>query len=208
MDNVVVVTLFRHGVTRENLEKRYLGWSNPPITDEAKRKLTAIRNEMVGYDLCISSDFLRCKQTADILQHNSYYLESKAFREMNFGQWELKTYAMLRHDKQYREWLDNPYERKPPQGEGLTEMRKRVMNGWETLKKLIDKENCRQTLLVTHGGVIRFLLTKLTKENKSFWEWKIPHGSGIKLCWDECDWKENKQCTSLQVVPTMENANG
>lgn len=206
MDNGVAVTLFRHGVTKANLERRYLGWSDPPITDEARHRLAALPSE--AYDLCVSSDLIRCRQTADVLCPHVPPIESTAFREMNFGKWELKTYADLCHDKEYRNWVDNPFVNRPPEGESFTEMARRVISGWDLMKKTMDEQGNKNILLVTHGGVIRFLLTKLTKEKKSFWEWKIPHSTGIKLHWKLDDWRDNRRCTSLQVVPTTESENG
>lgn len=208
MDSGVAVTLFRHGVTKANLKRRYLGWSNPPITDEAWRRLTARRGELPGYDLCVSSDLLRCKQTATLICRNVPYVESAAFREMHFGKWELKTYAELCHDPEYRNWLDDPIVNHPPDGENFSEMENRVNCGWDALKRQMDEQGHRKALLVTHGGVIRLLLTKLTKEKKGFWEWEIPHGTGIKLNWESRDWKENNRCTSLQAVRITESENG
>ncbi|MBP1969967.1 alpha-ribazole phosphatase [Virgibacillus natechei] len=206
MDSGVAVTLFRHGVTKANLEKRYLGWSDPPITDEARHRLTALPSEV--YDLCVSSDLIRCRQTATIRCPDAPYVESAAFREMHFGNWELKTYAELCHDPEYRNWLNDSIGNRPPDGESFSEMESRVDRGWNALKKLVNEEGYRNSLLVTHGGVIRLLLTKLAKERKNFWEWEIPHGTGIKLYWVTRDWRENSRCTSLQVVPITESENG
>lgn len=188
MDSGVAVTLFRHGVTKANMERRYLGWSDPPITDEARHKLAALPSEM--YDLCVSSDLLRCRQTAAVLCPNGPYVESAAFREMNFGRWELMTYAELCHDLEYRNWLDDPIANSPPDGERFSEMKNRVSHGWDALKRQVDEQGHRKILLVTHGGVIRFLLTQLTKEKKGFWEWKVPHGGGVNLYLKLDDWRE------------------
>lgn len=208
MDCHVAVTLFRHGITAENLEKKYVGWSDPPITMEARHALKAMRSEMPRYDVCLSSDLTRCRQTADILCQESLKAENEAFREMNFGRWELHTYEHLRQDEAYRNWLSDPLSRRPPDGEGFADMEKRVMSGWVSLKREIHKQGYQEVLLVTHGGVIRSLLTKLADEAKPFWEWHIAHGSGIRLSWTYRDWKEGGRCTSLRAVPSMENENG
>src|SRR5699024_9803087 len=130
MDRHVAVTLFRHGVTEENLERKYVGWSDPPITGDAGRTLRLLRSDIPSYDFCVSSDLTRCRQTADILFRGSQHVESEAFREMNFGQWELKTYADLCQDEAYQNWLDDPFSKRPPDGESFTDMEKRAMSGW------------------------------------------------------------------------------
>jgi len=208
MDRHVAVTLFRHGVTEENLERKYVGWSDPPITGDSGRTLRLLRSDIPSYDFCVSSDLTRCRQTADILCRGSQHVESEAFREMNFGQCELKTYADLCQDEAYQNWLDDPFSKRPPDGESFTDMEKRAMSGWVSLRKTIHDQGYGEVLLVTHGGVIRLLLTKLANEMKRFWQWYIPHGSGIRLCWIYHDWKEDSRCTLLQAVPSTENENG
>ena len=42
------------------------------------------------------------------------------------------------------------------------------------LKQLKEFE---QPVIITHGGPIRFLLTKFANVEKSFWDWEVPHGS-------------------------------
>ncbi|TRM12092.1 histidine phosphatase family protein [Lentibacillus cibarius] len=208
MDSHVAVTLFRHGVTTGNLEKRYMGWSDAPLTHEAEYALEALKSNLPSYDFCVTSDLSRCSQTAAILCPDLQHVESQAFREMNFGQWEQKTYEELYHDAVYQNWLSDPFSIRPPRGESFAEMERRVMEGWQSLKQAIDERGHREILLVIHGGVIRLLLTKLAKEVKRFWQWKIPHSSGIRLCWNGCGWKEDARCTSLQVVPSTGNENG
>ena len=36
MGDIVTVCLIRHAPTKENLEKRYLGWTDAPLADTAK----------------------------------------------------------------------------------------------------------------------------------------------------------------------------
>ncbi|WP_121615493.1 histidine phosphatase family protein [Virgibacillus halodenitrificans] len=208
MDNGVAVTLFRHGVTQANLEKRYVGWSDPPITMEAKQKLTDIADVLPRFDLCVTSDLKRCRETAECLAPNVPTLERKAFRELHFGEWEMQTYETLCHVTAYREGIDHPFKMKPPGGEHFAELEARVAAGWTLLREQIDKEQHRETLLVTHGGVIRLLLSTFTREKKHFWEWHVAHQRGLRLFWNMADWKEGKQCTSLQEVPITESENG
>ncbi|MFD1360077.1 histidine phosphatase family protein [Lentibacillus salinarum] len=208
MDRHVAVTLFRHGVTKANLERKYVGWSDPPITYEARRTLKVLQSDIPSFDFCVSSDLTRCRQTAAILGRGVRHMETEAFREMNFGQWELKTYTDLCQDEAYQNWLSDPFSNRPPDGEWFADMENRVMNGWTSLKKTINDQAHQEMLLVTHGGVIRLLLTKLADEEKNFWQWQIPHGSGMRLCWTYRDWKEGSRCTSLRVVPSTGNENG
>ncbi len=208
MDSCITITLLRHGVTKENLAKKYLGWSDPPITEQAYKELIILQNQLPMYDFYMSSDLMRCKQTAEIVIPGTPGLETEHLREIHFGDWELKTYDELCHDVAYRSWIDDPFHRQPPGGESFNEFRSRVMKTWKQLREQIEKRNIKRILVVTHGGVIRLLLTELTQANRHFWEWQIPHGQGMTLTWSIKDWKEGSTCTSLQAVPLTEKSHG
>ena len=208
MADIVAVTLLRHGVTQANLEKRYLGWTDIPIIEEAKRKLQESKIFGEQFDLCITSDLLRAKQTAEILCPRLELIKKPAFREMNFGAWEMKTYEDLKGNLDYRNWIDNPKLVTPPGGEEFLEMAARVDAGFQRLRQETMERGSKNILLVTHGGVIRYLLATRTKEAKDFFDWNISHDSGMRLVWEIEAWKEGHKCTLLQEVPLTARENG
>lgn len=208
MDNGVAITLLRHGVTKDNLAKRYLGWSDSPITIEARTELETLQSKLAIYDFYVSSDLLRCQQTANIIVPDTPGWTTANFREMHFGNWELKTYAELCHNTKYRDWIDNPFNNQPPNGETFPAFRNRIMTGWTRLREQMKKRHSKHVLIVTHGGVIRLLLTKLTNEPRTFWDWQVPHGHGLELTWNRQAWEEGLTCTSLQAVPTTGKIGG
>lgn len=208
MDDLVTVTLLRHGVTQANLEKRYLGWTDVPLTEAAKQDLLQAHCFGEQFDLAVTSDLLRAKQTAEILCPLLKRIETKAFREMNFGEWEMKAYDDLQENSFYRAWIDAPEKITPLHGESFLEMTRRVDVGFEQLKREAMQRGSKNILLVSHGGVIRYLLTKLTKEKKQFFEWQVPHNKGIRLTWNYEDWKGERKCTLLQEAPLTAKENG
>ena len=83
-------------------------------------------------------------------------------------------------------------------GESLTDLEMRVV---AALKQLPNK-----AVVVTHGGPIRVVLTKFSPEEKGFWSWDIPHGTGYRLEWEsDKAFKEGKSCTSISAVPITAN---
>ena len=42
-------------------------------------------------------------------------------------------------------------------------------------------EKLEQPVIITHGGPIRFLLTKFANVEKSFWDWEVPHGCMLTI---------------------------
>src|SRR5699024_8312768 len=208
MDSFITITLLRHGVTKENLSKKYLGWSDPPITEQAYKELIILQNQLPLYDFYMSSDLIRCKQTAEVVVPDTPGLETEHLREIHFGDWELKTYDELCHDASYRNWIDDPFNEQPPGGESFPVFKKRVMKAWKQLLEQMEIQHSKRVLVVTHGGVIRLLLTELTQANRYFWEWQIPHGQGMTLTWSIKEWREASTCTSLQAAPLTEKRHG
>ena len=178
MGDVVTVRLMRHAPTKENLEKRYIGWTDSPLADasivpEVDRNVTKV----------YGSDLLRCKQTA-----------ARYFRELNFGDFECKTYDELKSDDRYCAWLDNPIENTPPNGEHFDTFCARVIDGFLALPK-----EEKEYVLVVHGGVIRTLLVQFGPEEKPFWSYEVPHDVLFTLTFSQKAWKEGARCKSLSV---------
>ncbi|MCF1601978.1 histidine phosphatase family protein [Tetragenococcus halophilus] len=208
MADTITVTLLRHGVTKANQERRYLGWTDLPLIPEEMERLKVVQNFGEQFDLCITSDLLRSRQTAEMLCPTLERIALKNFREIHFGTWEMKTYKDLKANSHYRTWIDKPESIVPPRGESFQEMKQRVDNGFQQLRVEVGKRNSRNILLVAHGGVIRYLLTRWTKEQETFFEREITHEAGIRLTWKLDDWKDEKKCISLQEAPLMVKGNG
>lgn len=182
--------------TQGNQEKKYIGWTDEPIIAELDVKKIPNDNSQV-----VGSDLVRCKQTAVQLFGELPYIKNANFRECSFGLWEQKTYNELKEDALYRNWLDNPRQIAPPNGESLVAMESRVLQAFlETVEEQDDP------IIITHGGPIRFLLTEFASIEKSFWEWKVPHGCIYTLHWDNKKAVlEGKRCTSFSVEHLMES---
>lgn len=196
MANPFTITLLRHLPTQGNVEKRYIGWTDEPIISGIKTKLQSGPIKQV-----LGSDLMRCKQTAAKIFSGIPYRANANFRECSFGDWEQKTYNELKEDTLYRKWLDNPREVAPPNGESLEQMEARVLQAFYEAVGTVE-----QPVIITHGGPIRFLLTKFANVEKSFWDWEVPHGCSYELLWmDKQDVLEGNRCRSFSVEHLMEN---
>jgi alpha-ribazole phosphatase len=189
------LTLIRHLPTKANAEGQYIGWSDESISQSSR-----VYNQDTWYPEIINgSDLLRCQETSALYYPESSYQGSPAFREMSFGDWELQTYKDLKEDSIYKKWLTNPDLTSPPNGEFLHEMGTRVMNGLKSFQ-------CEHPFVVTHGGPIRYVLTKFAPEECGFWSWDVKHGDQWTLSW--LSWQcfeEGIRCESLSVERLMEN---
>lgn len=203
MDDRVVIALFRHGLTEENKRKAYLGWNDSPLCPETIN-LTITRK----YECYFSSDLRRCVDMTKILFQNSNPLLIQELREMNFGNWEGKTYEDLKEDLLYQHWLSEPFRHCPPEGESFQEFAKRIRTGWKRMIQEILIQGISSCALVTHGGVIRYLLSQFAPVEKEFWSWHAPHDQGFELIFDKEALKGEGRCTLLLEVPLMGNGHG
>ncbi|MEW9674773.1 histidine phosphatase family protein [Lentibacillus sp. L22] len=206
MDDGVAISLLRHGMTEENQRGAYIGWTDVSLSTEGKGILKRNKPCMKTVDQLFSSDLRRCLETAAILFPNLPIQKRTAFREMNFGLWEGRTYEELKQLTSYRQWLDDPFHCHPDGGETFTVFEKRVVAGFALVKDKMMDTNAKESVIVTHGGVIRLLLSTIC--NRSFFNWKIPYGGGYRLIWTKDDFRRGDKCMSLQEVPITENQRG
>lgn len=191
MDEFFVLRLIRHAATRGNQQQRYIGW-----TDEAILPFDAVPD--LELETVIGSDLKRCRQTAAILYPNAAYVANRDLRECHFGKWEMQTYEELKDIQLYRNWIDDPWNIRPPGGESLADMAERVERG---LRKLPGGS---EVTLVLHGGPIRYLMAQAFGEN--FQDQIALHGGCHTLTWQNRQaFEERALCTSFSVEPLTAN---
>lgn len=114
-------------------------------------------------------------ETLEILFGNVPYSVDSRFREVDFGDFEMKSYEMLKGDPAYQAWLTGDNEANtPPGGESGTQMTRRVL---EAFSELPDG-----TALVAHGGVIAAIMASLfPEEGKHRYQWQPRNGHGYEI---------------------------
>ncbi|MFZ7943464.1 histidine phosphatase family protein [Neobacillus sp. 19] len=176
MDDRVVIALFRHGVTEENKRKAYLGWNDSQLLAETRNQ-----SPLKSYESYFSSDLQRCLSTLNLFFPNQKPIILENFREMNFGDWEGLTYEELKDNEHYRQWISDPVNIFPPKGEAFHEFTNRVQNGWNTMIHTVLTQQLKNCAVITHGGVIRYLLSEYAPEEKEFWSFQVRHDQGFEL---------------------------
>ncbi|MDQ0256357.1 alpha-ribazole phosphatase [Evansella vedderi] len=204
--NGMDLLLIRHGITEWNLQKRYLGHTDIGLAEGELSKLDplklALRNQ--SYHAVFTSDLKRCKETAHYLGIGTHLKEDARLREMNFGEWEGKTYGELKSKPEYQRWLRDWEQHATPNGESWSEFTSRLDSFLEDLIQCgeIAKINTNQPIVViTHGGVVRYFLWKF-KAVHSFWDLPIKPGQAFRLSVSREG--EGWLCNSLLAVPMQE----
>ncbi len=146
-----------------------------------------------------------CADSQCFLESDS--ASKKGFREFHFGEWEKKTHAELEHIPVYQDWL-NDYTIQVPGGDSYAVFAERVEEEFQLVLTEMAEQNIHRTAIVTHGGVIRHLLSVFAPEEKSFSDWTSDNGQGYELSGPLSVMRRGERCISLQAVPLMEKNNG
>ncbi len=188
----IKLTLIRHGSTRLNEEKRYMGWIDEELSENGKKMLVAKKNLYEGYDLVFASPMLRCRQTADILFLNRDVKIIDNWKEMNFGKFDGKNYKELSDDIDYKVWIDSGCMGQIPGGEKMSSFVERSMNGLDIFfdiceaympKYDISKKAILNAAAVVHGGTIMALLGSLT--DNDYFDLIVGNGEGYELLFED-----------------------
>lgn len=196
--------LVRHGITKWNLEKRYLGHTDESLLDIERNKLHPLQKivKNITFDYCYSSDLKRCIETFHYILPNNFVCLDARLRELNFGDWEGLTYENLKHNLTYQEWLSDWEKKAPPNGESLVQLNERLHQFWRDIQSIQSPTPHKKILIMTHGGVIRSMMNSFGV-TKTIWDLQIEHAKAYRLSLHAK--KGEWVCNSWSVVPIQEN---
>ena len=177
------ITLIRHGITEGNVRRLYYGATNVPLAqkgiDELKR-LTAegIYPDGEGAEF-ITTGMGRTAQTLELIYGDVPHEVIKDLREINFGDFEMKSYEELMEYEEYRDWITATNDTKaPPNGESIRHFNERVIRGFEKVRSM-HKEH---SIVICHGGTISSIMNYLWPGvTDNMYEWLPDPGHGYQL---------------------------
>ena len=194
--------LLRHGQSQWNLENRFTGWKNVPLTEkgeaEAKKTGELIRKHNISIDRVFSSVLERANRTAEIaikkaelnnlLENNKIIMTcSEKLNERDYGDLvglnKQETADKFGKD-QVHIWRRS-YDTPPPNGESLKDVVQRVAPYFkENIKPLLDKgENI---LIAAHGNSLRAMMIELgIYKSEEISNIELPTGSPICINLDQ-----------------------
>ena len=176
------ILLLRHGRTKANEEHLYCGSTDWPLSEEGRKCLTQKRGVYgTEWESFYTSGLIRTKETQEILfGEQKAAKEEPNLREMDFGDFEGKSYEMLKDDPAYQEWISGDNERKIcPGGESGDQMKERALSA---LDRILQRDPAKRIVIVTHGGPIAAIMQQLFPEkNLNRYEWQPECGEGYLL---------------------------
>lgn len=175
------VMFLRHGETAGNLEKRYVGRTDEPLTEEAREKLrTLLENgelpELTDDAVIYVSPMIRCVEMAEILFPDREKIAVSELSECDFGRFEYKNYRELDGDVDYQRFIDSGGMDGFPDGEPVKGFRSRCTRAF----RQIAEQNREKDMLVfvVHGGTIMSLLAEFARPKQDYFYWQVKNGSG------------------------------
>ena len=160
--------LVRHGATANNIEERFTGQTDAPLSELGERQAHAVGRRLATTPLAalVSSDLQRARATAEAIanhQPEQPPIQVDAdLREIAMGIWEgrLLSDIVAQNPELVVAWRADPERVAPPGGETVAQLHARItraLDRWQA-----GYPNADQSVVwVTHGGVIGVLICHL-----------------------------------------------
>jgi 2,3-bisphosphoglycerate-dependent phosphoglycerate mutase len=186
--------LLRHGQSTWNLENRFTGWIDVPLTpageEEARRAGELIKD--IPLDISFTSVLTRAIETNRLAleaagQPNVPVVKDKAVNERMYG--DLQGLNKAETAKQYGDQLvliwRRSYDVAPPNGESLKDTSARTLPYFYD-RILPEVKSGKNVLVSAHGNSLRAIVMKLDNlDEKQVLELNIPNGVPIVYEIDE-----------------------
>ncbi len=110
----------------------------------------------------ISSPLQRCADFADrlSLETNIPWQCEQSFKELDFGDWDGQAidHIWKTCEEAAETFAKNPAQAPPPNGESLSQLQERVLQGWDSM---VNRFQGGHLLSIQHGGTIRVILAHI-----------------------------------------------
>jgi 2,3-bisphosphoglycerate-dependent phosphoglycerate mutase len=185
-----ILILLRHGQSTWNLENRFTGWTDVPLTqqgiDEAVDSGEKIKAAGLHLDVAYTSVLARAIDTTTLClkaaeQESVPILYDQALNERHYGDLQGLNKAETAEKfgaEQVKLWRRS-YDVQPPNGESLKDTAARALPYFE--KVIMPDAKAGKTVLVSaHGNSLRAIVMKLDNlSEKEVIELNIPNGVPI-----------------------------
>jgi probable phosphoglycerate mutase len=156
----------RHGETVWNVEERYQGHEDSPLTETGRKQVTALARRMqtIRFDTLISSDLGRAQETAAIIaDYTGHSIErDRRLRERNYGIFEGLTVTEIkaRHARVLDQLNSDDPDYIIPEGESH---RGQYQRNVAFVEELLTNRAGTRVAIVVHGGVLDSIFRYVAK---------------------------------------------
>ncbi len=206
------LVLLRHGQSQWNLENKFTGWKDVPLTEkginEAKNAGLLIKKNKISFDVVFSSVLERANKTAEIALNSAgmnklfkdgklNYIRNVNLNERDYG--DLvglnKEETAKKYGKEQVHIWRRSYETPPPNGESLKDVVNRVSPYFlSEIKPLLDSH--KNILIAAHGNSLRAIMIMIgLYKHEEISNIELPTGSPLCL-----DYKEGKLINDYYLI--------
>ena len=195
--------LFRHGLTKGNLNAQYIGHTDYPLStfgiDELKKIRT--KHNYPEVEAVFVSPLKRAMQSADIMFPNNNKVVIDNFIEYNFGEFEECTADDLKDNEDFKAWLHGDMYARPPFGESNAEFVQRICKAFEQVVNGCVSTGCQNFAIVAHAGVIMTILSCYGLPEAPMAHWQMDAGYGFKLRITPSLWMQSNKIEVVDTAP-------
>lgn len=176
------INFIRHGMTKFNEKKRYLGLLDVSLSEKGKAEIEKRWHDILKPDVVVTSPLKRCVQSAELIikdMKNKKHIIVDEFKEIDFGIFEGKTFEELKDNPAYQKWIDSRCEMKIPEGESKEEFVKRTMEGFKKLLCICKENNWNEIVCVVHGGTIMAILSEIS--GRDYYDFYVKNAEAREL---------------------------
>ena len=160
------IILIRHGETRWNIEGRWQGHADSPLTETGVKQAEAIAQRLsaMSFSALYSSDLGRAMLTASIISEATGHeiISDQRLRERNVGVLQGMTLQemMTQYPEEWEQYQSQKAEYVIPEGESAAQ---RAEINIEFLTGLAQKHVGERAVVITHGGVLNNMFKYVLK---------------------------------------------
>lgn len=198
------IYLLRHGETEYNVEKRYQGTRDIPLSQKGREELSAaniLPKKVFVSPLC------RATETAKILFPDSTLIVEQDFREMCFGVFEGRNYIEMEKDADYLAWVGNDCMGRCPGGESRQEFTERTCAAFERILADSFAKEEEMLVILAHGGTQMALMEQYAMPEMDYYHWCGPNAGGYVLEAEKEEWNiyhKMRYCEDVQYIKKNE----
>ena len=127
------------------------GHTDVSLSDSFEEEAAVVRKKVEGicFDAVWSSPLSRCVRLANYCGFRNIQTDDR-LKELNFGEWEMKSWDEISADPYSRQWFDDWVNVPARNGESLQQLYNRLTDFLNEIKK----QHYQQVCLFTHGGIL------------------------------------------------------
>ncbi len=188
------MVLVRHGQSQWNLENRFTGWTDIPLSEagEAEARHAGELLKDYRFDHAFTSALIRAQETLRIIldvtgQADLPIERDAALNERHYGDLQglNKDETALKFGREQVHLWRRSYDVAPPNGESLKDTRARVLPYYDAhILPLLQQG--KKVLVVAHGNSLRALVMMLDNiSERDIPDLNIPTGAPLRYLIDE-----------------------